>query len=313
MQIWPWCRNEPNAPAEAASARSAPGRTTSALLPPSSRWARLRWRAAASPTLRPAAVEPVKEMTETSGASTTATPTSVPPGSSCSSPAGSPASSKTRTSATPPQTAVRGSGFEQHGVAQREGRGDGADREDQREVERRDHGDDADRATAREGPVRRVGGQHLALRVRRQRGGLEALRCRDVGLEPGLRGYASRLAHDPPLDLLGVGLPQLAGAAQHGGPLLRRPRRPLLLRRRGPGRGPGHVVGTGHADLPEDVSGGGLDHVLHAAGAGGPAVEVDLAGPGGGVEQGHESSCRVGVRRATRAGGSADAYQGHGW
>ncbi len=50
-------------------------------------------------------------MTLTSGASTTAAPMSAPPGSSDRSPGGSPASSKIRTSVTPPQTAVRGSGL----------------------------------------------------------------------------------------------------------------------------------------------------------------------------------------------------------
>lgn len=111
MQIWPWCRNEPNAPAEAALATSAPGSTTSALFPPSSRWTRLSARAAASPTLRPAAVEPVNDTTDTSGASTTAAPTPASPGSRCSRPSGSPASSKTRTMLTPPDTAVRRSGL----------------------------------------------------------------------------------------------------------------------------------------------------------------------------------------------------------
>ena len=40
-----------------------------------------------------------------------ASPTSAPPGSTLTDPAGTPASSKTRASTTPPQTAVRGSGF----------------------------------------------------------------------------------------------------------------------------------------------------------------------------------------------------------
>ena len=53
MQIWPWCRKEPQAPAEAAASRSASSRMISAELPPSSRCARLRWRAASSPTRRP--------------------------------------------------------------------------------------------------------------------------------------------------------------------------------------------------------------------------------------------------------------------
>ena len=67
MQIWPWWKNEPQAARLTASSTSASSSTTSAELPPSSRWARLRCRPASSPTRRPAAVEPVNEMTRTSG------------------------------------------------------------------------------------------------------------------------------------------------------------------------------------------------------------------------------------------------------
>src|SRR5699024_10838425 len=90
---------------------SASGSVTRALLPPSSGWTRLSNREAVSPILRPVAVEPVNEITLTSGASTTAAPTSPAPGTSCNNPSGSPASSKIRCNVTPPQTAVRGSGL----------------------------------------------------------------------------------------------------------------------------------------------------------------------------------------------------------
>ena len=53
----------PNAARVTAWSTSASSSTSSAELPPSSRCARLRWRPASSPTLRPAAVEPVNEMT----------------------------------------------------------------------------------------------------------------------------------------------------------------------------------------------------------------------------------------------------------
>ena len=56
-------------------------------------------------------MEPVNETTRTAGSVTTASPTSAPPGSTCSRPGGSPASSNTRASTTPPETAVRGSGL----------------------------------------------------------------------------------------------------------------------------------------------------------------------------------------------------------
>ena len=48
---------------------SASSSTTSGLLPPSSSTTRLRLRPAASPTLRPVAVEPVKEIIRTFGSS----------------------------------------------------------------------------------------------------------------------------------------------------------------------------------------------------------------------------------------------------
>ena len=111
MQICPWCRNEPHAPAETARSRSASSSTIRAELPPSSRWARLRCRPAASPTLRPAAVDPVKLRTRTCGSATSAWPTSAAPGSTCRTPSGRPASWNTRARVTPPDTAVRGSGL----------------------------------------------------------------------------------------------------------------------------------------------------------------------------------------------------------
>jgi hypothetical protein len=71
----------------------------------------LRCRPASSPIDRPTAVEPVNEITRTCGSVTIASPTSLPPGSICRTPAGSPASSKIRAITVPPVTAVRGSGF----------------------------------------------------------------------------------------------------------------------------------------------------------------------------------------------------------
>ena len=53
----------------------------------------------------------MKDTTRTAGSVTRASPTSAPPGSICSTPAGSPASSKTRAISVPPVTAVRGSGL----------------------------------------------------------------------------------------------------------------------------------------------------------------------------------------------------------
>ena len=50
-------------------------------------------------------------MIRTAGSTTIASPTSAPPGSTCSTPAGSPASSNTRANIAPPEIAVRGSGL----------------------------------------------------------------------------------------------------------------------------------------------------------------------------------------------------------
>ncbi len=111
MQTWPWCRKAPQAPAELATSMSASSSTMRALLPPSSRLTRFSVRPAASPTIRPTAVEPVKEIIATSGWAASAPPGSASPGSTCSTPAGSPASSNSRASRTPPETAVCTSGF----------------------------------------------------------------------------------------------------------------------------------------------------------------------------------------------------------
>jgi hypothetical protein len=59
----------------------------------------------------PARVDPVNAITRINGSSTTAAPMSAPPGSIWNTPSGTPASSKIRANTTPPQTAVRGSGF----------------------------------------------------------------------------------------------------------------------------------------------------------------------------------------------------------
>src|SRR4029450_6332172 len=61
--------------------------------------------------MRPVAVEPVKEMTRIRGSSISAVPAAAPPGSTCSSPSGSPASSKTLAWMKPPAIGVRTSGL----------------------------------------------------------------------------------------------------------------------------------------------------------------------------------------------------------
>ena len=74
MQICPWCMNEPKAPTDAAFSRSTSSMTISALFPPSSRCARLRWRPASSPTARPARVDPVNAIDANARMTTIASP-----------------------------------------------------------------------------------------------------------------------------------------------------------------------------------------------------------------------------------------------
>jgi hypothetical protein len=68
------------------------GRTSAGALPPSSRCRRLTLLAAAAITAWPARVEPVREIIAVFGSVTSASPTSLPPVTTLSSPAGSPAS-----------------------------------------------------------------------------------------------------------------------------------------------------------------------------------------------------------------------------
>ena len=90
---------------------SASSSTMSGELPPSSSTIRFRPRPAASPTSLPTRFDPVNEIIRTRGSSTIAMPTSAPPPSTCSTPGGIPASSKSRARITPPLTGVFGSLF----------------------------------------------------------------------------------------------------------------------------------------------------------------------------------------------------------
>jgi hypothetical protein len=103
--------NEPNAPTEVAWSTSTSSSTISAEFPPSSRCTRLRCSPASLATARPAFVDPVNAMIRTSGSVISDSPTSAPPGSTCSTPPGSPARSKISASSAPPLTDVRGSGL----------------------------------------------------------------------------------------------------------------------------------------------------------------------------------------------------------
>ena len=195
-------------------------------------------RPAASPTLRPAAVEPVKEMIRTAGASTSAAPASAPPGRTCSTTVGKACLLEDASQHVAAAHRRARVGLEQHGVAERQRRGHRADGEDEREVERRDHPHDpGGHATGQRHPRLR-GGQDLAERVRRQRGRLVALLRRRVGLELRLRRDRAGLPHEPVFDLGGMCLEQVTCPPKHCRTLLvRRPRPGPLRGRRGVGRG----------------------------------------------------------------------------
>ena len=149
--------------------------------------------------------------------------------------------------------------LEHHRVAQRQRGRHRADGQDLREVERGDHADHADRDPLGEAQVRRLAGQQLTVGARGQRGRLVDLLGGDVRLELGRRGDLAALADAPLLDLVGVGLPDVARTAQHRGPLGVRGRGPGRLggRRRG-GRG-GHVGGRRDAGPAEFRAGGRFD------------------------------------------------------
>ncbi len=280
MQICPWCRNEPQAPAEAALATSASAITIRAELPPSSRWQRLRWAAASWPTCLPTAVEPVNEITRTSGSVISASPAVGTAGQHVQQALGQPGLLEhpgQRHAAADRGARVR---LEHHRVAQRQRGRHRADRQDLREVERRDHADHADRDPLGETEVRRFAGQQLTVGARGQRGRLVHLLGGDVRLELSGRGDLAALPDVPLLDLLGVGPPDVAGPAQQRGPLGVRGRGPGGLggRRRG-GRG-GHVGGRRDAGPAQFRAGGRLGDRSLPAGGGLPAAREDLAPPG---------------------------------
>ena len=96
-----------------------------------------------------------------------ASPASAPPGTTCSTPLGRPASSKMRAMMMPPRDRRARIGLVHDRVAERQRRRDRADRQDEREVERRDHADDAVRHALGIVACRpSIDGQHQPLRLR---------------------------------------------------------------------------------------------------------------------------------------------------
>ena len=315
MQIWPWWAKVPHAPTEAAAATSTSPRTISAELPPSSRCARLRCCPASAPTARPARVEPVNAMIRTAGSTTIASPTSAPPGSTCSTPAGSPASSNTRANIAPPEIAVRGSGLR---ITALPSASAGATARMARIVGTLNG---AITPTTPAGTRRAKDNRGDPVRSSSPYGcdgsadGLVALLRAGVHLEVPERLDRPGLPRQPALDLVTVGLEHLARPAQHPRPLLERQRRPRPLRLDRPHRRGVHVLRRRLADRGDHLTRRRLHRVIRAAGTVGPRPGPDLALPDAVLEQCHvvslvplrrtscgPSHCRVGQCGIVRAG-----------
>ena len=109
-QPWPALRQNRRIDGVTTRSRSAPGSTTVGDLPPSSSTIFLFVGAAARMTAAPIALEPVKVTMSTSGWDESRSPTAASPGTRFSTPAATPASSASRTSATE-HSAPRGEGI----------------------------------------------------------------------------------------------------------------------------------------------------------------------------------------------------------
>ncbi len=94
VQTWPLLRNRAQAAPGTATSRSASSKTISGSIPPSSRLTRFSCSAARTAMRVPTAVDPVNAMHATRGSSTSAAPTSGPPVTTFTTPAGRCASAR---------------------------------------------------------------------------------------------------------------------------------------------------------------------------------------------------------------------------
>ena len=219
-QIWPWCRNEPHAPGGRrrldVRVLEHDQRAVAAQL----EHERLSLRPAASPTLRPVAVEPVNEIILTFGSSTSAWPTSAPPGEHVQHALGQPGlleDARHQHAAADRRVRIR---LEHDRVAQRERRRRPSASPARTGSSRADHADHADRhAPRRARPPRRHRRQHRPSGCEiSERGRLVELADRGADLVVRLGRDRAGLADQPALELR-------RGAARAARPRCARPRR----------------------------------------------------------------------------------------
>ena len=176
---------------------------------------RFRLRPAASASLRPVFVEPVKLIRRTAGCSTNSSAIGPAAPGACvtmfSTPAGSPASAKISAPDQPADYRRPLRRLEDDRVAEHERRRDRACREDQRRVPGRDRADDADRpAQAHRERARHVGGDDLPDRRVRGAGRLPEEARDEVHLEHAEAEAAAGLAREQLDDLV---LPRLSSTS----------------------------------------------------------------------------------------------------
>jgi hypothetical protein len=165
-------------------------------------------------------------------------------------------------------------------VTQRQRGRDRPDGQDRRDVERRDHANHSGRHVPGQAQPGLLGPQHVPVRLRGERGRLVALIGGDMHLQIAHRRDGAGFPGQPHLDLIRMGVPQIARAPQHGGPLAVGRSGPVPLGLLGPARRPAHVGWSGVADPAELLSGGRLGHRVLATGTCPPAIRKDLALPG---------------------------------
>ena len=216
MQRCPVVPNAPQSTPSSASSRSASSSTICAFLPPISSDSRLCIRPHVSPTTRPVSVDPVNEITGTSGCSTIAAPTVSPlPCTSWMTSGGSPASSRISTSTVAGVRHVLGR-LEDDRVSAEQRREHLPRGDRHREVERRDEPADADRPAEAHRPLVPQLARH---RVPEQPAplGRGVVRGVDAFLHVAarLRERLAHLARHEVRDLFLARRQQVADAAQH--------------------------------------------------------------------------------------------------